>query len=220
MKQVVILGLGRFGNSVARTLYKLGYEVMAIDHNEDKIQAIANHVTHAVQADAMDEEALKSIGIKNFDVAVVAIGQDDIEANILVTVILKDLGLKYVVARAENELHGKVLYRIGADKVVFPERDMGMRLAYSLNSANVLDYLELSPEYRIVETITSPAFIGKSLGELKIRKKYNIIILAIKRAESDEVIVIPGPDIIINEGDILVAVGKDDDLLYLQSRGD
>lgn len=216
MKQVIVLGLGRFGTSLATTLYKLGYEVMAIDQDPEKVQGIANFVTQAVQADAMDEEALKSVGVKNFDVAIVAIGQDDIEANILVTVMLKELGLKYVISRAETELHGKVLYRVGADKVIFPERDMGIRLAHSLISNNVLDYLELSPEYRIAEVITPEFFIGKSLEQLQLRAKYNIIILAIKRAESEKVVLIPGKDTMIYQGDILVAVGKDDDLIKLQ----
>jgi len=216
MKQVVVIGLGRFGTSVATALYKLGYEVMAVDENINKIQAIANNVTHAVQVDAREEEALNSIGIRNFDVAIIAIGQGDIEANILVTVILKDLGLKYVIARAENELHAKVLYRVGADKVVFPEQDMGIRLAHSLDSANLMDYLELSPEYKIVEVLAPTSFIGKTLGQLQIRTKYNIIILAIKRSESEEVVVIPGHDVEFYEGDILVVVGKDDNLLKLQ----
>jgi len=216
MKQVVVLGLGRFGSSLATTLYKLGYEVLAIDHDIDKIQSISNYVTHAIQADAMDEEALKSVGIKNFDIAIVAIGQDDIEANILVTVILKELGIKYVISRAETELHGKVLYRIGADKVVFPERDMGVRLAHSLKSKNFLDYLELSPKFHIAEVVTPSAFVNKSLEQLQLRAKYNIIVLAIKRAESDEVVIIPDKDAVINNGDILVVVGEDDDLLKLE----
>jgi trk system potassium uptake protein TrkA len=130
--------------------------------------------------------------------------------------MLKELGLKYVVSRAEDELHGKVLYRVAADKVIFPERDMAIRLAHSLTSNNVLDYLELSTEYRIVEIITPSTFIGKSLEQLQLRVKYNIIVLAIKRVDSDEVIVIPGKDCTINDGDILVVVGKDDDLLKLQ----
>ena len=129
MKQFAVIGLGRFGTSIALTLSKMGYDVLAVDTSEEKVNNIIEYVTHAVQVDAMDEQALKALGIRNFDVVIVAIGQD-IQANILVTVMLKELGVKRVVSKAVTDLHGKVLERVGADKVVFPERDMGVRGAH------------------------------------------------------------------------------------------
>jgi trk system potassium uptake protein TrkA len=147
----LVIGIGRFGKSVATNLYSLGYEVLAIDKSEKKIQDIANEVTHAVQIDARDEEALKALGIRNFDVAIVAIG-DDIQSNILVSVMLKEIGVKTIIAKAKNAMHGKVLEKIGVDRVIYPERDMGLKVAQSLTSPNdLLDFIELSSRYSIAE---------------------------------------------------------------------
>ena len=157
-KQFAVIGLGRFGVSVARTLFKGGYEVLAIDSNEERVQKISSEVTHVVQADTTDENALKALGIRNFDVVVVAIGED-VQANVLTTLLLKELGVNYIVAKAKNELHGKMLEKIGADRVVYPERDMGQRVAHNLVSTNVLDYIELSPDLSLVE-VTTPKVLG------------------------------------------------------------
>lgn len=213
MKQFVVIGLGRFGSSIARTLYNLGYDVLGIDNNEEIIQALADSITHAVQADATDENTLKALGVRNFDVGIVSIGQD-IQASILVTLILKELGIKFVVAKAQSELHGKVLYKIGADRVVFPERDMGVRVAHNLVSSNILDYIELSPEFSIVEIAAIPEWFDKSLRELDMRVKHGLNVMAIKRNE--EVIVSPKADDIILEGDILVVVGQNKDIEKLE----
>ncbi|WP_366922547.1 TrkA family potassium uptake protein [Metallumcola ferriviriculae] len=204
-KQFAVLGLGRFGSSVAETLTELGHEVLAIDIDETKVQHLADVVTHAVQADGMDEETLRSLGVRNFDVAVVAIGKD-IQANILVTVILKELGVKYIVSKAQNELHGKVLERVGADKVVYPERDMGHRVANNLVSANVLDYIELAQDYSIMEIVAPGIAHGKSLGELNLRARHGVSVLAVKTGE--KINVAPGADAIIKENDVLVVVGE------------
>ena len=169
MKQFAVIGLGRFGTSMAKTLSRMGYDVLAVDHNEEKVNNIIEHVTHAVQADAMDEQTLKSLGIRNFDVVVVAIGQD-IQANILVTVMLKELGVKKVVSKAVTDLHGKVLERVGADKVVFPERDMGVRVAHALVSKNILDQINISPDYSIIELISPAELANKTLGQGNIRE--------------------------------------------------
>ena len=146
MKQYVVIGCGRFGSSVAKTLYELGNDVLAIDRNEEIVQEIYEYVTHAVQADVMDENVLKELGIRNFDVVIVSIGSD-LEASILATLIAKELGVKVVIAKAQSELHGKVLSKIGADKVIFPERDMGVRVGHNLVSSNILDFIELSPDF-------------------------------------------------------------------------
>ena len=197
MKQFAVIGLGRFGTSMAKTLSRMGYDVLAVDHNEEKVNNIIEHVTHAVQADAMDEQTLKSLGIRNFDVVVVAIGQD-IQANILVTVMLKELGVKKVVSKAVTDLHGKVLERVGADKVVFPERDMGVRVAHALVSKNILDQINISPDYSIIELISPAELANKTLGQGNIRGKYGVTVLAIRRG--NDVIISPGAQHLVKEG--------------------
>ncbi len=215
LKQFVILGLGRFGSSLARTLYGLGHDVLAIDASEDIIQDISDSVTHAVQADATDENALRSLGLRNFDVAIVTIGSN-IQASIMVTLIVKELGVKYVVSKAQSELHAKVLYKIGADRVVFPERDMGVRLAHNLVSSNILDFIELAPDYSIVEIAALPEWEDKTLEQLGMRVRYGINIMAIKRGS--EINISPRADDIIQNNDILVVIGSNEDLTRLENR--
>ena len=167
-KQFVVIGMGRFGQSVARGLASLGREVLAVDNDEALVAEIAPHVTHAVQADATDEKTMIALGIRNFDVAVVAIGID-IQASILVTMLCKELGVGFVLAKAVSELHGKVLYKTGADRVVFPERDMGLRVAHNLANSNILDYIEIAGDLRIVDISALPEWENKSLLELDLR---------------------------------------------------
>ncbi|MFU7514859.1 potassium channel family protein [Clostridium sp. HCS.1] len=212
-KQFIIIGLGRFGSSIAKTLYSLGNDVLAIDRDEDVVQDIADSVTHAVQLDATDENALRSLGIRNFDVAVVTIG-DNIQSSIMVTLLVKELGVKYIIAKGQSELHAKVLYKIGADRVILPEKDMGIRVAHNLVSANILDYIELSEDYSIMEIQALNEWSGKTLNELKLRRKYGINVMAIKRG--DEVNLSPAADDIIKENDIIVAIGSAEDLNRLE----
>lgn len=202
-KQFVVIGLGRFGTSVAKTLSSAGHDVLAIDMRETAVQVVMNDVTHAVQTDAREEENLKALGVRNFDVAIVAIG-DDLQASILITLMLKELGIKYVVAKAQNSLHGKVLEKVGADRVVYPEKEMGARLAHNLVSTNIMDCIELSPDYSIAEIKSPVKFVNKSLGELNLRAVYEISVIAIKRG--DTIIVAPGADSRIEGNDILVVV--------------
>lgn len=209
MKQFVVVGLGRFGHSLAQTLAENGHNVLAIDKREDRIQDIANDVTHAVEADATDEEVLKTMGVRNFDVAVVSIG-DNIHANILTTLILKELGIPYVIVKAQDALHGKVLTKVGADKVVYPERDMGVRIAHNLISSNVLDYIEFAPDYSVVEVISTASMVGKSLSELDLRSKYGVNVMAIKRGQ--ELNMSPGAKDKILEDDVLIVMGKNENL--------
>jgi len=208
-KQFAVIGLGRFGTSVARTLYEMGYDVLGIDANEDIIQDRADLVTHAVAADSTDENALKSIGIRNFDTVVVAIG-NDVKNSILTTLILKELGVKFIVVKALDELHGKVLEKIGADRVVYPERDMGYRVAHNLVSPNILDYIELAPDYSILEIQVPSKFVGRSLQEIDIRRKYGCNVMAIKHGAN--INIAPIATDLLHEGDILVVVGKNEDL--------
>jgi len=215
-KQCAVIGLGRFGGSIAKTLYEMGHEVLAIDNNEDKIQEYADLVTQAVQADSTDEKTLRSLGLRNFSVVVIAIGQD-IQASIMATLIVKEMGIGHIVAKAQNELHGKVLDKIGAHKIVYPERDMGSRVAHNLLSPNILDYIELSPDYSILEFVAVQFMIGKSIKELNIRANYGINVMAIK-SNNGKINVAPMADDIIMEGDVLVAVGHKDDLHVFEGR--
>ncbi|MBE6053039.1 MAG: TrkA family potassium uptake protein [Clostridium sartagoforme] len=212
-KQFVIIGLGRFGSSIAKTLYSLGNDVLAIDKDEDIVQEIADSVTHAVQLDATDENALRSLGIRNFDVAVVTIGEN-IQSSIMATLLVKELGVKYIIAKGHNDLHAKVLKKIGADRVVLPEKDMGIRVAHNLVSANILDYIELSDEYSVMEIQVLDDWTGKTLDALKLRRKYGINVMAIKKG--DEVNLSPSADDVIEENDIIVAIGSANDLSRLE----
>jgi trk system potassium uptake protein TrkA len=208
-KQFAVIGMGRFGSSVAKTLIGLGFEVLAIDSSEQRAQELSNIVTHVVQADSTDEEALRALGLRNFDVVVVAIGQD-IQSSILTTIILKEIGVPKVVVKAQNELHGKVLQKIGADKVVYPERDMGQRVAHHLISSNIIDYIELSDDHSIAEIRASRAMIGKSLGQLDIRAKYGCNVMGIKSGTAMNIA--PRADDVIKEDDVLIVVGKNSDM--------
>ncbi|RQD70271.1 MAG: TrkA family potassium uptake protein [Halanaerobium sp. MSAO_Bac5] len=216
MKQFVVIGLGRFGSSVATTLSENGYDVLAIDKNADRVQALADQVTHAVEADATDEDALKTLGVRNFDVAVVSIG-DDVSANILCTLILKELNVPYVIVKAPDKLHGKVLTKIGADRVVYPERDMGARIAHNLISSNVLDYIEFAPDYGVIEIIAADKMVGKTLKELELRSRFNVNVMAIKRGE--DLHISPGADDKVLEGDRLVVMGKNESLDQIKNYG-
>ncbi|ENK0840164.1 TrkA family potassium uptake protein [Clostridium botulinum] len=212
-KQFVVIGLGRFGTSVAKTLYTLGNDVLAIDSSEDIVQSISDSVTHSVQIDATDENSLRALGIRNFDVAVITIGSD-IQASTMATLLVKEMGVKYIIAKANTEIHAKVLYKIGADRVVFPERDMGVRVAHNLVSTNILDYIELSPNYSIAEIVTPKPWHGKTLNELNIRANYGINVVALKRGE--EINVSPVAEDTIESGDIIVAIGSEEELTKVE----
>ncbi|MBP2643164.1 MAG: ktrA [Firmicutes bacterium] len=203
-KQYAVIGLGRFGSSVAQTLFKAGNDVLAIDSNEDMVQQLSEQVTHVVQADTTDENSLKALGIRNFDVVVVAIGED-VQANILTTLVLKELGVPYIVAKARNELHGKMLAKIGADRVVYPERDMGMRVAHNLISTNIMDYIELSPDLSLVEVSAPKPLMGMSLAEANLRARFGVNVVAMKRG--DQLLVPPLPSERIQASDVLIIVG-------------
>ncbi|AIQ49283.1 potassium uptake system protein [Paenibacillus sp. FSL R7-0273] len=212
-KQYAIIGMGRFGSSVAKALSGMGYDVLAIDTDEQRTQEISGIVTHAVSADSTDEEALRALGIRNFDVVVVAIGED-IQASILTTLILKDLGVPAILVKARNELHGKVLSKIGADKIIYPERDMGLRVAHHLASPNILDYIELSPDYSILDMKVPKQMLGKNLLELDIRARYGCNVMAIRRG--DEMNITPRAEDRLADGDVLVIVGHKDNLNKLE----
>lgn len=215
MKQFAVIGLGRFGSSIAKYLYSAGYEVMAIDKDMERIEAIKDEVTHALQVDVTSEIAIRSLGLNNFDAVVVSIASD-LESSILVTLTAKELGAKYVVAKARSESHAKVLSKIGADKIVFPERDMAERIAHNIISSNILDYIELSSEYSIMEVAALEEWKNKSLGQLDMRRRYGINVLAIKHG--DKINVFPKAEDIINYNSVIIAVGRNDDLDRIRDR--
>lgn len=217
MKQFVIIGIGRFGGAVAERLCQLDHEVLAIDTNEEAIKRISDKVTHAVTADATDESVLKSLGVRNFDVAVVAIG-NNLESSIMITLMLKDMGVSYIVAKAQNELHAKVLLKIGADKIVFPERDMGERVAHNLISSNILEYIELSPEHSIIEYAAPKSWVGKDLRDINMRAKYGVTVVAMRNMNDEEINISPKADNEIKEGDIMIVIGSNEDLKKLERK--
>ncbi|PWV87849.1 trk system potassium uptake protein TrkA [Paenibacillus cellulosilyticus] len=205
MKQFVIIGLGRFGSSLGKELVQLGYEVLGIDKNEETVDDMSRVLTHVVAADATDEETLRALGVRNFDCGIVAIG-DDIQSSILATIQLKDIGVKSVVAKALSELHGRVLEKLGVDRVIYPERDMGIRVAHQLVSPNLLDYIELSKEYTIAELAVPRCLNGKSLQDINTRARYGCSIVAINKPKGG-VIIAPTADEVLAEQDVMVVIG-------------
>lgn len=203
-QQFVVIGLGRFGASLALELMDLGYEVLGIDRDEEVVDELSNRLTHAVVADATDEEVLKSLGVRNFDCGIVAIG-DDIQMSILSTILLKELGLKTVVSKAISVLHGRALEKLGVDRIIFPERDMGVRVAHQLVSPNLLDYIEISKDYSIVELKVPACLEGKNLGELNPRARYGCSIVALQRDQG--IIIAPTAMDHLEQGDIMVVIG-------------
>jgi trk system potassium uptake protein TrkA len=220
-RQFAVIGLGRFGYSVAETLIKKGYEVLAIDSNEDQIEAVSDFATYAVQCDATDERALKAVSIQNVDIAVVSIGEN-IEASILIVMTLKELGVKEIIAKAVTPLHGKILANMGVTEVIYPERDAAIRLAHRLIAPNVLEYLELAQGYSIEEIEVPGQFVGRPLKDASIRSNYGINVIAIKRRVTklvrgewksvEEMNVNPDAEDILQKGDVMVIVGKEEDL--------
>ncbi len=210
MKYFAVIGVGRFGYSVAKTLSEMGCQVLVIDSSEDKLRQLEGIVTQVVQADATDEKALRAAGIKDVDAAIVAIGQN-MEASILVSLILKELGVPYIVSKAINQLHAKVLKRIGCDRVVLPEEEMGARVARSLVSPNVLDELELSEKVGIYELRVPDAIAGKTLGELDFRKKFGLNVIAI-REEEGNLNTVPTAETKLSKGSTIFVIGDEENI--------
>ena len=213
-KQFAVIGIGRFGGSLIKELTRMGHEVLAIDLDEERVNDAADFSTHAVQADTMDENVLKALGIRNFDAVIVAIG-DNIQSNILTTIVLKELGVKKVISKAKNTMHGKVLEKIGTDIVIYPEQDMAIKLARSLVSHNFVEQINISPDYSIIELIVPQTFINKNLNQINLRQQMGVTVLAIRRG--DNIIVSPEPVESLQCQDIMVALGRNEDLEKLTS---
>jgi len=218
MKQsVAVLGLGRFGQAVARELTRLGHDVLAIDTNEQVVQELADEVTHAVEADVTDADTLQELGIADFDTAIVAISSH-LEASILATVLVKRLGVKRILAKAANELHGSILEQVGASRVVYPERETGFRVAHSFAAPGVRDYLDVAPGYGFARVAVSEGWIGKSLGELDLEGSCGVSIIALYR--DGTVSLHPPPTEALRAGDQLIVAGLDENLERLPAASD
>ena len=213
MKSYVVIGLGRFGQTLARQLFGLGAEVLAIDIHSDLVQQVAEEVTHAVVGDAQDKEILRALGVRDFDCAIVAIGSD-LAASVLTVMNLQELEVPYIICKAHDETHRRVLEKLGVNRVVIPEQENAARLARSLNSHNVLDYIELSEDYGILEIPAPQKWIGKSLKELNVRAKLGVNIIAVESRETTNVS--PSADYRILEGDVLVVLGDNYSLEAVQ----
>ena len=203
-KEFVVFGLGRFGRSVAYSLAAEGYDVLAVDIDPDLVQEAAEVVTHAVIADTTDMEALEELGLGNFDVAIVAMS-NNMQASILATILAKEKGIPYVIANAADAIHEKVLLKVGADKVIFPEREIGVKIANSLINKTFMDFIELSTDFSIAEVEVLDAWVGRSLRELNLREKYKLNAVGMKR--NGETIIMLDPDIPLKKGEVLILIG-------------
>lgn len=204
-KQFAVFGLGSFGESVAVTLQQLGCEVVAVDNHMEHVQEISEQVSYAIKADAGDPEVIKSLGTRNLDGVVVAVA-DDMEASVMATLVSKEIGVPYVIAKAKNELHAIILKKIGADAVIFPEMEMGVRVAKTLMSSNFADWIALSPDYSIIEIATPKEWVGKSLQQLDVRRSHDVNVVGIKIGE--EVEVNPDPERTLQEDMTLIIIGS------------
>lgn len=206
-KEFMIIGCGRFGRSVAVTLAELGHEVLVIDKDEDTINEISTSVTHAVLADVMIEGTLESLGIHNMDEVIVAMGSN-FEASLMATAVAKENNVKTVIAKVSDKIHGRIMKKVGADRVIIPEKDSGIRLAYNISTSNILDYIEVSDDFSIMEVKPPKSWIGRSLAQLDIRNNYGVTVVAVKEEEVNEINVNPQPSYIFDESDIILVLGK------------
>ncbi|MFB3854604.1 MAG: TrkA family potassium uptake protein [Vicinamibacterales bacterium] len=215
-----VIGLGRFGSAVATELAALGHSVVGIDRDPGHVRDMADVVTQALELDATDERALRAAGIEDVDVAVISIGED-IESSVLVVMLAKELGIDTIVAKATTPLHGRILKKLGVSRVIFPDREMAMRVAHSLAVPNVLDYIELSREFSIVEIPAPPSFVGRTLKDLAFRQKYGVTLIAIRRADpsgaGETTYIGPSGDDEIRVGDVLALLGPNDKLAQIDA---
>ena len=215
MKNFVVIGLGRFGTAVARELYEVGNDVLGLDTNSENVENIADYVTHAVTGDGRDPEVLRALGVADYDCAVVAVGSD-VGSSALITMRMKEAGVPQVVCKAQSHVHQRLLEKIGADRVIFPEHEMGIKVAQGLARSNILNFIELSPEYGLVDVDLPRGWAGHTIRDLDIRAKYKVNVIAVRRGSDFHVS--PGADWIMIEGDKLVVLGADSDIAALCKR--
>jgi trk system potassium uptake protein TrkA len=211
MKRVVVIGLGIFGFNIAKDLYENGIEVIAIDKNKEIIQKIKDFSTKAILADGTDKEVMESIGIQGDDIVIISFGED-LAASTLITLHLKELKVKTIIVKAPNEDHKRVLEKVGATQVIIPEREMADKVAKSLISPNVLDYIPLSEDYTISEIVPPPSFMGKTIGELHLRTKHHIEVIAVRETLPERLTMVPRAEFVIKDSDVLVVIGKETDI--------
>jgi trk system potassium uptake protein TrkA len=211
MKRIVAIGLGIFGFNIVRELYENGFEVLAVDKNKEAVQRIRDHATKAIVADGTDREIMEVIGIQEDDTVLISFGED-LAASTLITLHLKQLRVKTIIVKAPNEEHKLILEKVGATEVIIPEQDIAHKIAKSLISPNVLDYLPLSDDYMISEVAPPNSFLGKTISELQLRGRYRIEVIAIRDVLSDRIHMVPRADFVIKDGEVLVVVGKEKDI--------
>jgi trk system potassium uptake protein TrkA len=215
-KQFAVIGLGRFGGSITREFAEMGYDVLAIDKDMEKVNEYATIATQAVQANSTDEKVMQSLGIRNFNHVIVSIGED-IQSSILTTLLLKEAGVNKVWVKAQNDYHHKVLEKLGADRIIHPERDMALRVAQLISSEKIIDFIELSQEHSIVEIGVTDKIVRKTLTDLDVRARFGCNIVAIKRG--DDILVSPIADVELNYGDVLVVIGRNEDINRFEDEG-
>ena len=215
MKKFAVFGLGNFGFSVAKALYEEGHEVLCVDREEARVNKIQEFATHTIIGDVTDRSLLESAGIADMDAVIVSLG-DNLSASILTTLYLKDLSVKNILVKIRSEDHGRILEKIGADEVIFPEKETAIKIAKSLSNPNILDYIPLSPEYSILEVAPPNRFIGKTLSEINLRAKYGVNVIAIRELVPDRLTMAPGGDFVIKDSDIFIVLGRPEDIAKIQ----
>lgn len=211
MKRAVVIGLGIFGYHIARTLFESGFEVVAVDKNKEAIQKIRDYSSKAVLADGTDKEIMEEIGINEDDIAIISFGED-LAASTLITLHLRQQKIKTIIVKAPNVEHKLILEKVGATDVIIPEMDVAKKVAKSLVSPNVMDYIPLSEDYIISEMAPPNSFLGKTIRELGLRAKYHIEVIAVRDVISDNVQMVPQADFVIKDGEVLVVIGKEEDI--------
>ena len=211
MKRVVVIGLGIFGMNLVKTLYENGIEIIAIDKNKDIIQQVKESCSKAILADGTNKEVIESIGIQEDDRVIISFGED-LSASTLITLHLKELKVKNIIVKAPSEDHKRVLEKVGATDIIIPEKEMADKVARSIISPNVLDYIPLSEDYTISELAPPASFYGKTIGELHLRTKYHVEVIAIREMLPDRVRMVPKADFVIKDSDVLVVIGKEEDI--------
>ncbi len=210
-QRVVVIGLGIFGFNIVRDLYEGGFEVIAVDKNKEAVQRVRDCSTKAIVADGTDKEIMDAIGIQEEDVVIISFGED-LAAATLTTLHLRQMKVKTIIVKAPNEEHKLILEKVGATEVMIPEKEIAHKVAKSLITPNVLDYLPLSDDYMISEMAPPNSFLGKSIADLQLRTRYHIEVIAIRDIVSDKINIIPGANFVIKDGDVLVVVGKEKDI--------
>jgi trk system potassium uptake protein TrkA len=213
--KVTVIGLGNFGLSVAKSLFNKGHDVLTIDRKKELLQKAREFSTQAVVGDGTDKELLMSLGIHDMDVVIIGIGTN-LAASILTTMHMKELDVKRIIARAIDEDHGNILTKVGATDVVFPERDMAIKVAESLHSPNIIDFLPITDEYEVVNMVPPKPFIGKTIREIDLRKNYDIQVIAVRELVPERIHILISPDFMIKDSDVLVVVGRAEDIAKVE----